>query len=917
METNFNDGWRFYLEGADEAPMRLTSYKNQDAALYASRNFNDECWQRVTLPHDWVMFLPHSERANDSHGHFASSAVGMDQIVPGQPAAERPSTRGWYRKRFFVPREWLSKRISVAFEGVFRDSRVYINGQFIDRFESGYIGFECDLTDNLYYGEDNVIAVMADAEQPEGWWYEGGGIYRNVSLRVTDSLHILRDSLRVHADMEGGFSFSLRAEDCENSGRDARLEWTLSDSSGKTALRGCRALDAAGEAADEARLESPRLWSVDEPYLYHLCLRLLSGGAAADEYQVNVGFRTFRFDADRGFFLNGVPMKLKGACIHQDFAGVGTAVTDDLNEYKIRRLKEMGCNAYRSSHNAPAPAIVDACDRLGMLIMDETRMFGSTPSALRDALALVRRDRTHPSVLMWSIGNEEHAVQNNEIGARIARSVIRAIRAEDPERVVTYGGNNAGTYDGVNAQVDVRGINYIHLSGKPFTDEYHALHPEQPMYCSEETSNLSVRGEYKKTARYTPAYGEYVMRWGSTAEGWWKYCMARDYLAGGFMWTGFDYFGEPTPYVRNTATSFGVIDLTGLPKDTYYYYACWWKNEPCLHLFPHWNHEAGERVRVVAYTNQEEAELFLNGASLGRKTVEKYGHAEWDVEFVPGTLEARAYKGGALTLTEKRKTAGQPKAIRLSAEKAGARGEVTLVRAEITDAEGLAAPDASHRITFAVKGENAELIGVGNGDPASTEPDRFADGLEKRELTDWYEVSNGEKQEYNAFELGGNAFYTRHDVPMRWTYSVPDNEFRDPARYDGTPLNQGIKGVRKFEIEFTPDQTDYDQLLFGRVDGEYAIEHNGEIIARGHGSGTPCGCEIRLKPGRNTLTVTVAYQGCAPGGIYNGAWLAKKQPAVWTRKAFHAYALALVRAQGAFEITASADGLESAALRAE
>ena len=916
METRFNDNWRFHLENANEAPVRLTSYKNQEAGLYASRSFNDEAWERVTLPHDWVMYLAHSERANDSHGHFESSAVGMDQLVPGQAVNDRPSTRGWYRKHFFVPEEWLSRRIIVAFEGVFRDSRVYVNGQLIDRFESGYVGFECDLTDNLYYGGDNVLAVLADCEQPEGWWYEGGGIYRNVYLRVLDSLRIKRDSLRVHADMEGGFSFSLDVEDAESSGREARIDWALLDGSGAAALSGSERVRmnslCAGSAEGASQLINPMRWSVDEPNLYRLRLKLIAEGAETDEYETNIGFRTFRFDPDKGFFLNGVPMKLKGACIHQDFAGVGTAVPDDLNEYKIRRLKEMGANAYRSSHNAPSPAIVDACDRLGMLLMDETRMFGSTPAALRDTLALVRRDRTHPCVLMWSIGNEEHSVQNTEVGARIAKRIVSAIRAEDPERVITYGGNNAGAYDGINAQVDVRGVNYIHLNGKPFTDEYHIAHPEQPMYCSEETSNLSVRGEYRKTARYTPAYGEYVMRWGSTAEGWWKYCMARDYLAGGFIWTGFDYFGEPTPYTRNTATSFGVIDLTGLPKDTYYYYAAWWKAEPCLHLFPHWNHEPGERVRVVAYTNQDEVELFLNGASLGRKPVERYGHAEWDVAFVPGTLEARAYTDGKMTLTARRETAGQPKAIRLSAEKAGTNGNTCLVRAEITDESGMTVPDASHRIAFAVKGGNARLIGVGNGDPASTEPDRFSDGLEKWELTDWFELADGEAREYNAFEPGSNAFYTRHDVPMRWVYSVPDNEFRDPARYDGAPLHQYDQGCRRFEIEFTPDRADYDRLLFGRVDGKYVIEHNGTEIARGEGFGLPCGCDIRLAPGRNTLSVTVEYRNAAAGGIFNGAWLARTKPAVWTRSAFHAYALALVQADGRFEISASADGLEPA-----
>ena len=907
MDMLINDGWRFHLEKPNEAPAKLNSCKNQEAEGYAARAFNDGAWEEVTLPHDWVMTLPHSERANDSHGHFESTAVGMDGIVPGQPLTDRPSTRGWYRRHFFVPEDWAGKRVIVSFEGVYRDSRVYINGQYIDRFESGYIGFECDLTDNLYYGNDNVIAVLADCEQPEGWWYEGGGIYRNVWLLVADEMHILRDSVRVHADMEGNFTFSL----CVSCDAEAMLDWALIDKAGQTVLRGSRPV-SAGSVAEEGKLDHPKLWSVDEPNLYRLRLSLAGKDGQSDEYVLNVGFRTFRFDAEKGFFLNGVPMKIKGACIHQDFAGVGTALTDDLNEYKIRRMKEMGLNAYRSSHNAPSPAIVDACDRLGMLLMDETRMFGSTPAALRDTANLVRRDRTHPCVLMWSIGNEEHSVQNTEVGARIAKSIIKAIRAEDPDRVITYGGNNAGNYDGINAVVDVRGVNYVHLGGKPFTDAYHAAHPAQPMYCSEETSNLSVRGEYKKTARYAPAYGEHLMKWGSTAEGWWKYCMARDYLSGGFIWTGFDYFGEPTPYTRNTATSFGVIDLTGLPKDTYYYYTSWWKEEPCLHLFPHWNHGAGEHVRVMVFTNQDEAELLVNGVSLGRKPVERFGHAEWDAVFAPGTLEARAYKDGVLTLTQLRRTAGAPAKIRLTTEKAAEKGDVYLVRAEITDADGLTVPDADNLITFSLKGENARLIGVGNGDPGSTEPDTFTDGLVRRELTDWVEVTDDEKCEYNAFERGSSAFFTRHDVPMHWVRSVPDNEFHDPVRYDGVSLCYTQSGSRRFEIAFTPDALDYDKLIFGRIDGKYTVSLNGEVVGEGGGAACPCGFPIKLIRGENTISVTVDYKGAVPGGIYDGAWLAKKKTAVWTGKAFHAFALAIVRAEGGFELTASAEGLESA-----
>lgn len=304
-------------------------------------------------------------------------------------------------------------------------------------------------------------------------------------------------------------------------------------------------------------------------------------------------------------------------CVHQDFAGVGVALPDRITQYKIEKLKEMGVNAYRSSHHPPSPALLDACDRLGMLVMDEHRQTSSTPEGLRQLTALVKRDRNHPCVILWSIGNEEHQIQSNEFGERAAKTMIRTIRQLDDTRAVTYGGNNGADFEGINGVVDVRGINYIRLVGD--VDAYHAAHPGQPIIGSEEASVVMARGIYKNDPQtgYVSAYDENTMSWGSTAEGWWKFYHARPYLCGAFVWTGFDYRGEPSPFVnQDSCSNFGIMDLCGFPKDVYYYYQSWWTAEPVLHLMPHWNHTPGEPVRVVVYTNCDAVELWLNQRKL-------------------------------------------------------------------------------------------------------------------------------------------------------------------------------------------------------------------------------------------------------------------------------------------------------------
>ncbi len=905
--------WKFYRETADEAPFDMTSRKNQESGGYAARFFNAAYWQDVTLPHDWAAALPYDEAASNRHGHRAVTAVDMDGEVPGLAHYRRVPSIAWYRRAFDVPAEWLGQRVYVEFDGVYRDSRVYINGQYIDRHSSGYIGFRYDLTDNLYYGEKNVIAVAADAREIEGWWYEGAGVYRHARLLVCDQLHLDKNEITVRADMDGSFTFGGAAFNDGDAPRSARAICTLTDGEGTVYAAQTQLSAGAWDSASftfDGKLENVKRWSPDKPNLYRLTLRVEDETGACDEESLNVGFRTMRFDADEGLFVNEEPLKIRGACMHQDFAGVGTALSDGLHEYKIRRLKDMGANAYRSAHHAPAPEIVDACDRLGMLLMDETRMFGSTPDALHDLEALIRRDRTHPCVLMWSIGNEEHSVQNTEVGARLARTIKRAVRTLDPTRPVTYGGNNGGNYEGINAEVDVRGVNYVHIRQQDFVDAYHADHPHQPMYGSEETSIVMARGEYRDGREpYPTAYGEIAMPWASTAEGWWKYYTERPFLAGGFIWTGFDYGGEPSPYARNSSSSFGVIDICGYAKDPYYYYESWWTKKDVLHLLPHWNWRAGETVRVMVFSNLERVELLLNGRSLGAQVMEKYGHLEWNVAYEPGTLEAVGYRDGREVMRESRVTAGEAAKIQLSAEQSAPGSDVYLIHALLTDERGAPAPTACNQLTFTPNGGCA-LLGLGNGDAASKENQQFAPQTIRQEVLSWRRIENGVAIPWNAFQMRGGEHYFDRTVSHEMVRMDNYEPFRDPFRVIPTP----VKDMRaaRFETTFCAEDTRFDQLYFERLEGRHTVKLNGEVIGAGDAKGYPCAFDIVLRPGENRIEVECS-DNLDAGGIYRGVWLTRKVDGVWTRSAYNSRAMAVVRKTGgAAAITVSGDGLETA-----
>ncbi|HSV15407.1 MAG TPA: glycoside hydrolase family 2 TIM barrel-domain containing protein, partial [Tepidisphaeraceae bacterium] len=448
-----------------------------------------------------------------------------------------------------------------------------------------------------------------------------------------------------------------------------------------------------------------------------------------DEYNTTFGIRTLRWDAARGFFLNGKPLKIKGTCNHQQHAGLGVALPDRMHEFRIAKLKELGSNAYRCSHYMVSPEVLDACDRHGLLVMAENRLAGSSPEVLEQFSTMIVRDRNHPSIILWSIANEEHTIQWAIAGERIGRTMVELAHRLDPTRAVTAAMHDRGLDEGFANIVDVHGWNYIAVGD---IDAFHARRPEQPIVGSEEGSTVCTRGVYAddKERGYVSAYDARKPKWGSNAERWWSYFAERPWIAGGFVWTGFDYYGEPIPYQWPcTASHFGLMDLCGFPKDLYYYFKSWWSDEPTLHLMPHWNWPGreGEPIDVRCFSNCDEVELLLNGRSIGRQAMPRNSHVRWDVPYEPGVLEARGFRAGQRRpMVTKRETTGAPAVIRMTSDRPriSADGEdVAIITVWVADEAGRPVPTADDLLEFEITGEG-RLIGVGNGDPSSHESDK-------------------------------------------------------------------------------------------------------------------------------------------------------------------------------------------------
>jgi beta-galactosidase len=739
-QLSLDRGWRFHLGDASSAENDFgygtgaAFAKAGEAVGAANPEFKDSSWTRVNIPHDWAVEQQFVRSDDDDVLQHGFKPVG--RRFP-------QTTIGWYRRAFSIPASDAEKRIAIRFDGVFRDCIVWLNGHYLGRHMSGYGEFGYDVTDYIHYGGSNTLVLRVDASQYEGWFYEGAGIYRHTWLIKCNPLHIPEYGVYLKtAVSRDAASIDVRTwiENQGSSDGGCTVRSIVLDADGKPVASNTGKdisipPGSQGDIMQTLQVPHPKLWSLESPRLYSLVSLLLSDGNVIDSVVTPFGIRTVRFDKDEGFFLNGRPVKIKGVCCHQDHAGVGSALPDRLQYYRIERLKEMGCNAYRTSHNPPTRELLDACDRLGMLVMDENRLLGSTPEQMNEWETLVRRDRNRACVILWSLGNEEFKIQSNDTGRRIALSMMAKLRELDPSRLCTFAANNGNHFEGINSVVPVRGFNYLAVTD---IDKYRRDHPGQVLLGSEEASTVSTRGIYANdTSRgYVCDYDSVAPNWGATAERWWKFYVSRTWLCGAFVWTGFDYRGEPTPYRWPCINShFGIMDVCGFPKNNYYYYQSWWSDRDVLHIFPHWNWHTGDRVAVWAQTNCDSVELSLNGTSLGRQQVPRNGHVAWSVTFVPGSLEARGWRGSRV-LVDRRETTGATARLILKSDRGTIRADgedVSVVTVTALDRSGKEVPVADDVIRFSAKGVGS-IIGVGNGDPSSHEPDKCPPGSWQRSL---------------------------------------------------------------------------------------------------------------------------------------------------------------------------------------
>lgn len=715
-----NHGWKFIEQGISVLPPT----KNHDdvygfskggaAKGPADASFDDSKWDTVQLPHDWVT----------NHGFDPEGS-------PNQGYKERGAA--WYHMQFSLSEEDKNRQIQLEFEGMSCNAEIYINGTILKRSFSGYNSFSVDMTDMANFGViPNTIAIRIDATAWEGWWYEGAGIYRNVWLLKKSPVHISTDGVYIKPVKENedqwNVALQLEAENSFEHTKEIEVTAVLCDPEGNEVGTTKMTTTVAGYATECVTgticVDAPTLWSPEEPALYTVKTTLSYEGKEQDYIVTDTGFRTIHLDAETGFYLNGENIKLKGFCNHQDHTGVGVAVPYSIKEYRIRLLKELGANAYRLAHN-PDPEILEICDRLGLMVMEENRTFSTAEDNVREVEGIVKRARNHPSVILYSVLNEE-PLQGTGKGRRMAGRLQAAIKSMDDTRPV-LGALNGGYMEeeGAATILDAVGINY----NPARYDDFHAKFPTVPLLGSETASAFMVRGEYEtdNEKHVINSYDDECALWGNTVKEAWKAVKERPFVAGSFVWTGFDYRGEPTPFVwPSVATFFGTYDSCGFEKDACYLYKAFWKSEPIVHLASPWCERAedGTEIRVQVITNCEEVELFRNGTSLGRKKADEYEQVEFMVPYEAGELKAVGYKDGKEAAVDVQRTATTPArlVVTTSQDQVAAGGyEAVAVNVSLVDEAGTVLPNASEMVVFSL--EDAVLLGVGNGDPNCHEAD--------------------------------------------------------------------------------------------------------------------------------------------------------------------------------------------------
>lgn len=696
MRTNecLRAGWRFAPAGA---LLETHAEKGDACPLEARLDFDDSSWRAISVPHDFVIEETPQPQEDRLRGYLRHG-------------------QGWYRLRFSLPREDEGRRLTLLFEGVASRCAVWLNGFRLCVHEGQFCSFEVDISQAAEYGGENLLCLWADASYQEGWWYGGGGIYRPVWLRKTEAVCVDLWGLCIRTEHLGGERWRTAVQaDLVNDRFEAvtgRMTAWVETAEGQAVAQSetvsfSLSARAKGGCAAALTVEGPRRWDIDSPALYRLRVRLWdAAGNALDEATERFGFRTFRFDADAGFFLNERSVKLKGVCCHQDYGLTGVAIPPRIERLRLEKLKAMGANAYRSAHNPSSSHQMDVCDELGLLVMAENRAFSFSAAAQEQLRMLIRRDQNRPSVILWSVGNEEPA-QARPQGRRIAQALQALAHQLDPTRPVTLA-QDGGLDDGQAISVmDVIGINY----NTETYDRVHAAYPCAPMLASECGALGTTRGYYgpDDPARgYFSAYDHPVGVYVADRAETWRRIAQRPFMAGMFLWSGVEHRGE-TQWPRLCSQS-GCLDFFLQEKDAYYQTQAQWTQAPMLHLLPHWNFPGreGERIRVVAYTNQPEAELFLNGVSQGRLTVPPFGYAQWEVPYAPGRLEAKAFRGEGVTAQALCETTGAPVRLRLVREENApvyARaGETLPLKCLVLDAQGRPVPTADPKVYFSLQG---------------------------------------------------------------------------------------------------------------------------------------------------------------------------------------------------------------------
>ncbi len=661
---------------------------------YGGSRATAEYWEKVTLPHDYVITQTPSEKNNNTLGYFEYN-------------------NAWYRKHFTLDAACEGKRVALFFEGAAVHCTIYVNGCHMLDNRCGYTSFEVDITDVARFGQENVVAVYVNAQEHEGWWYEGAGIYRDVWLEITESVAVERDGVFVHPELMGGESWNvpvdteLRNDDYEDAAVSVETAIYTMDGREIARAQGEMTVPARDHATlrQAMRVENPALWDTQSPAL-HICETTVTrGGEIVDRTKCRFGFRTIRFDPDHGFFLNGKRVVIKGVCCHQDYGLTGKAVPKRVQKYRLELLREMGANGYRTAHYPHHAATMDYLDELGFLVMDETRWFETTPDGVRQLEMLIRRDRNRPGVILWSLGNEEPMHVHPE-GRRIARALRTIVKRLDPTRPVTTAQSVDPLHSTVLDVMDVMGVNY----NIEHYDKLHDMYPDRPLFSSECCATGTTRGWYLDDcpARgYIDGYDRRSNSWFRGREETWQWFMAREYVCGGYQWAGIEHRGETT-WPRLCSQS-GAIDLFLNRKDAFWQNQSHWTDRPMVHILPHWNLHGreGEAVRVSVYTNCDSVELFQDGRSMGAQAVEPFGHVEWRLIYNPGCVRAVGYKDGEPAAEETVETTGRPVALRLKLERGGVRADgqdVAIITCDCVDSEGRHVPDAAPLVRFNTNG---------------------------------------------------------------------------------------------------------------------------------------------------------------------------------------------------------------------